>query len=399
MAADNAMPLDGVTVVDIGTLFAGPMIATHMADFGADAIKVEHPRGDSLRSFAPQKNGVSLWWKLTGRNKKSITCNLSAPEGQEILKKLVTDADVLIENFRPGTLEKWGLSWEVLHRLNPKLILVRCSGFGQEGPYARRPGFGTLAEAMSGYSHITGEAEGPPTLPGFALADGVSAMCGTYAVMMALYHRDMHDAPGQMIDLAIYEPITTLLGPQSLMYDQLGTIQGRTGNTLPFVAPRNTYRCKDGRYVVLSASAHSIYKRTMAAIGREDLGEDPRMQTQEGRVAHMAELDEAIQAWIGEHTQEETIARFHKFEGALGPIYDIEQLLNDPHVRQRGTFVEVEDEELGTFRIQAPNPILKDTPGRIRWPGPPKGKHTEEILGRLGYGGEDISRLRVSGIV
>ena len=391
--------LEGITVIDIATLFAGPWIATYMADFGAEVIKVEHPRGDSLRGFAPKKDGVSLWWKLTGRNKKSITCDLSKPEGQEILKKLVEGADVLVENFRPGTLERWNLSWETLHALNPKLILARTSGFGQEGPYSKRPGFGTLAEAMSGFAHITGSPDGPPTLPAFALADGISAMCGTYAVMMALYHRDVHDAPGQEIDIAIYEPLTTILGPQSLMYDQLGTIQTRTGNAIPFVAPRNTYRCKDGRFVVLSASAESIFRRIMSAIGRDDLAEDPRMQTQEGRVAHMAELDEALQGWIGAHTLEETVRHFQEFDGALGPINDIEQLLSDPHVMHRGTFTEVEDEELGTLRLQDAIPRLKDTPGSVRWPGPPLGKHTEEVLGGLGYSGEDLARLREDGII
>ncbi len=392
-------PLEGVTVVDIGTLFAAPWIATFMADFGADVIKVEHPRGDSLRNFAPQKNGISLWWKFTGRNKKSVTCDLSSPEGQEILKKLCGSADVLVENFRPGTLERWGLSWEALHALNPKLILMRVSGFGQEGPYAKRPGFGTLAEAMSGFAHITGSPDGPPTLPAFALADGISAMCGTYAVMMALYHRDVHGAPGQVIDNAIYEPITTILGPQSLMYDQLGTIQGRTGNAIPFVAPRNTYRCKDSRYVVLSASAESIFRRIMQAVDRPDLADDPRMQTQEGRVAHMAELDQAIQDWIGNHTLEETVRHFQEFEGALGPIYDIEQLLSDPHVRHRETFTQVEDEELGPLRMQNVIPRMKDTPGRIRWAGPPKGKHTDEVLGGIGYAPEEIARLREKGII
>ena len=213
MNEHKKMPLEGVRVIDIGTLFAGPWIATYMADFGADVIKVEHPRGDSLRNFASQKDGVSLWWKLASRNKKSITCNISSPEGQEIVRKLCENADVLVENFRPGTMERWGFSWESLHALNPKLILARTSGFGQKGPYAQRPGFGTLAEAMSGFAHITGFPDGPPTLPPFALADGISALCGTYAVMMALYHRDVHDAPGQEIDIAIYEPITTVLGP------------------------------------------------------------------------------------------------------------------------------------------------------------------------------------------
>ena len=399
MNETKKMPLEGVRVIDIGTLFAGPWIATYMADFGADVIKIEHPRGDSLRNFASQKDGVSLWWKLASRNKKSITCNISSPEGQEILRKLCENADVLVENFRPGTMERWGFSWESLHALNPKLILARTSGFGQKGPYAQRPGFGTLAEAMSGFAHITGFPDGPPTLPPFALADGISALCGTYAVMMALYHRDVHDAPGQEIDIAIYEPITMVLGPQPLEYDQLGYVQMRTGNAIPFAAPRNAYRCKDGRYVVISASAENIFKRVMRAVGREDLGDDPRMVTQAGRVENMAELDGAIQAWIGEHTLEETIAHFEKHECALGPIYDVAQFMADPQVQARETITTVEDEELGPIKMQNVIPRLNGSPGTIRWAGPPMGKHTDEVLEGIGYDDSAISALRDKGII
>ena len=399
MNETKKMPLEGVRVIDIGTLFAGPWIATYMADFGADVIKIEHPRGDSLRNFASQKDGVSLWWKLASRNKKSITCNISSPEGQEILRKLCENADVLVENFRPGTMERWGFSWESLHALNPKLILARTSGFGQKGPYAQRPGFGTLAEAMSGFAHITGFPDGPPTLPPFALADGISALCGTYAVMMALYHRDVHDAPGQEIDIAIYEPITMVLGPQPLEYDQLGYVQMRTGNAIPFAAPRNAYRCKDERYVVISASAENIFKRVMRAVGREDLGDDPRMVTQAGRVENMAELDGAIQAWIGEHTLEETIAHFEKHECALGPIYDVAQFMADPQVQARETITTVEDEELGPIKMQNVIPRLNGSPGTIRWAGPPMGKHTDEVLEGIGYDDSAISALRDKGII
>lgn len=399
MNEHKKMPLEGVRVIDIGTLFAGPWIATYMADFGAEVIKIEHPRGDSLRNFASQKDGVSLWWKLASRNKKSITCNISSPEGQEILRKLCESADVLVENFRPGTMERWGFSWESLHALNPRLILARTSGFGQKGPYAQRPGFGTVAEAMSGFAHITGFPDGPPTLPPFALADGISALCGTYAVMMALYHRDVHDAPGQEIDIAIYEPITMVLGPQPLEYDQLGYVQMRTGNAIPFAAPRNAYRCRDGRYVVISASAENIFKRVMRAVGREDLGDDPRMVTQAGRVANMAELDDAIQLWIGEHTLDETIAHFEEHECALGPIYDVAQFMTDPHVQARETITTVEDEELGPIRMQNVIPRLNGSPGAIRWAGPPMGKHTDEVLEGIGYDASTISALRDKGVI
>ncbi len=393
MSPEKTFPLQDVKVIDIGTLFAGPWIATYMADFGADVVKIEHPKGDSLRNFASKKDGVSLWWKFAGRNKKSVTCNISKKEGQEILKKLCKNADVLIENFRPGTLEKWNLSFKVLHEINPKLILARTSGFGQKGKYAHRPGFGTIAEAMSGFAHITGHPESTPTLPSIPLADGISALCGTYAVMMALYHRDVHNASGQEIDISIYEPITHLLGPQSLEYDQLGKIQGRTGNTIPFSAPRNTYQCKDGRYVAISCSTDNIFKRTMDAVGRKDLAEDKRMSTQEGRVQNMKELDRAIQEWIQQHTLEETVKHFSDYESALAPVNDIAQLMSDPHVIERGTFAEVDDEELGKIKMPNVIPELSKTPGEIRWAGAPKGKHTEEILLKLGYSKIDLRKF------
>ena len=399
MSSEKPFPLQGIKVIDVGTLFAGPWIATYMADFGADVLKIEHPKGDSLRNFASKKNGISLWWKFAGRNKKSVTCNISTKEGQKILKKLCKNSDVLVENFRPGTLEKWNLSFKELHKINPKLILVRTSGFGQKGKYSRRPGFGTLAEAMSGFAHITGNPESTPTLPSIPLADGISALFGTYAVMMALYHRDVHNTLGQEIDISIYEPITHLLGPQSLEYDQLGKIQGRTGNTIPFSAPRNTYKCKDGRYVAISCSTDSIFKRTMEAVGRKDLAEDQKLSTQEGRVHNMKELDEAIQNWIENHTLEETVQHFSEYESALAPVNDIAQLMSDPHVKERGTFAEIDDEELGKIKMPNVIPELSESPGKIRWAGPPKGKHTEEVLLNLGYSKTDLKKFYDSKII
>jgi len=399
MSSEKSFPLQGIKVIDVGTLFAGPWIATYMADFGADVVKIEHPKGDSLRNFASKKNGISLWWKFAGRNKKSVTCNISTKEGQKILKKLCKNSDVLVENFRPGTLEKWNLSFKELHKINPKLILVRTSGFGQKGKYSRRPGFGTLAEAMSGFAHITGSPESTPTLPSIPLADGISALFGTYAVMMALYHRDVHNTLGQEIDISIYEPITHLLGPQSLEYDQLGKIQGRTGNTIPFSAPRNTYKCKDGRYVAISCSTDSIFKRTMEAVGRKDLAEDQKLSTQEGRVHNMKELDEAIQNWIENHTLEETVQHFSEYESALAPVNDIAQLMSDPHVKERGTFAEIDDEELGKIKMPNVIPELSESPGKIRWAGPPKGKHTEEVLLNLGYSKTDLKKFYDSNII
>jgi formyl-CoA transferase len=238
----TAGPLSGLRVIDAGVLFAGPVIGTLLADFGADVIKVEHPRGDSLRTLGWQKNGVSLWWAFVSRNKRFVSINLSTSEGAALLKELVATADVLIESFRPGTFERWGLGPDVLHAINPRLVMVRTSGFGQTGPYSPRPGFGTVAESISGYAHINGQPDGPPTLPPFALGDGIASLFGTFATMFALYHRDTHAAPGQVIDLAIYEPLFWILGPQALVYDQLGIIAGRTGSRTEWTAPRNAYR-------------------------------------------------------------------------------------------------------------------------------------------------------------
>lgn len=393
------LPLSHLKVVDIATLFAGPFIATYLGDYGAEVVKVEHPRGDPLRTFANQKDGVSLWWKFISRNKKNVTLNLSAPRGQEILKEILRDADVLVENFRPGTLDRWDLGWETLHRLNPRLVVARTTGFGQEGPYARRPGFGTLAEAMSGFAHITGFPDGPPTLPPFALADGISALAGTFAVLIALYHRDARGGRGQEIDVAIYEPIMTVLGPQPTVYDQLGVVQGRTGNRVPFSSPRNAYRCKDGRWVAISASAPTIFPRIMRAVGRPELADDPRMGDHAGRVEHADELDAAIGGWIAAHTLEETVAHFAQFEGALAPVYDVAQVLEDPHFRFRGSIVTVEDEELGPIRMQNVFPRLLGTPGRIRWSGQPKGKFNAEVFGKLGLGPEELRELREEGVI
>ena len=385
MAADNAMPLDGVTVVDIGTLFAGPMIATHMADFGAEAIKVEHPRGDSLRSFAPQKDGISLWWKLTGRNKKSITCNLSAPEGQEILKKLVVDADVLIENFRPGTLEKWELSWEVLHRLNPKLILVRCSGFGQEGPYAGRPGFGTLAEAMSGYSHITGEAEGPPTLPGFALADGVSAMCGTYAVMMALYHRD-ESGQGQEVDASLlggnmYSQSLDMQAYLAIRDDRFLEPIGRLDASNPMSGPM--YPCSDGRWVTLAMPDTDKYWPAFAEITELDV-DDPRFDThekrcEENRLEMLALLEEIFHAKPGSHWKSE-------LDRKQLPADVIERYAypaSDTAAEANRYIVNVDHPVAGSVKSLGFPVHMAAHPAEIRRRAPAPGEHTEEILGEL----------------
>ena len=317
----SSLPLEGLKVVDIAVLFAAPTISQNMGDFGAEVIKVEHPKlGDSLRTLGAAKDGVPLWWKITNRNKKCVTLDLHQPEGQELLKQLIAEADVLTENFRPGTLERWGLGWETLHAINPRLIMVRVSGFGQTGPYKDRPGFGTLAEAMSGFAHMTGQPDGPPTLPGFGLADSMAGQFGTWAVMFALYERDHKSKKGQMLDLSVLEPLFTATGDQVLAYDQLGTIQQRTGNRVPSIgAPRNTYQSKDRKWLALSANAPALAKRVFAAIGQPELIDDPRFRDNRARIKNIDEVDAIVGGWIGEHSAEEVLQRFDEFDCACAP--------------------------------------------------------------------------------
>jgi crotonobetainyl-CoA:carnitine CoA-transferase CaiB-like acyl-CoA transferase len=393
-------PLVGLRVIDAGVLFAGPVIGTLLADFGADVIKVEHPRGDALRTLGWQKNGVSLWWAFVSRNKRLVSLNLGKPEGAQLLRELVADADILIESFRPGTFERWGLGPDVLHAVNPRLVIVRTSGFGQTGPYSPRPGFGTVAESISGYAHINGQPDGPPTLPPFALGDGVASLFGTFAAMFALYHRDRHNAPGQVIDLAIYEPLFWILGPQALVYDQLGIVQGRTGSSTEWTAPRNAYRASDGRWLGMSASSQSIAERVMKLVGHPEVADEPWFANHVGRVEHQKELDVLIGGWIAEHTAAEVMAAFEASEAVIGPIYSIEDIFNDPQYLARETITTVEDETLGTVRIQNAIPRLSATPGSVRHLGGLLGQDNNQILGReLGHTPAELERWQAEGVI
>lgn len=394
------LPLEGVKVVDSATLFAGPVIACLLGDYGADVAKVEHPSGDSLRTLGWHKDGVSLWWALVGRNKRCVTLKLSDPRGQKLMKELLSDADVYIENFRPGTLERWNLGPDVLHELNPGLVIVRTTGFGQTGPYSKLPGFGTLAESISGYAHINGWPDGPPTLPPFALADSIAALTGTFATMMALWWRDHNGGRGQVIDLSIFEPMFWVLGPQALLYDQLGVVQQRTGNRAPFTAPRNAYRAKDGRWLGLSGSAQSIAERVMRIVGREDIIDEPWFADHTGRVEHTDLLDEVIQDWIGRHTTEEVLAVFAEHEGAIAPIYSIEDIFRDAHYAARETITTVEHPKLGPLRMQNVIPRLTLTPGRIKHPGAELGEHNHEIfVDELGVSEAELAELAADGVI
>ncbi|MFF7200993.1 CaiB/BaiF CoA transferase family protein [Streptomyces sp. NPDC008141] len=395
--APSPMPLQGLRVLDLATLFAGPLAATMLGDFGAEVIKVEHPtRPDPSRGHGAARNGVGLWWKLLGRNKRTITLDLSTSGGRETLLRLAATADVIVENFRPGTLEKWQLGWEELSAVNPRLVLTRVTGFGQFGPYSHRPGFGTLAEAMSGFASITGEADGPPTLPPFGLADSIAALATSYAVMTALTARQT-TGRGQVVDMAIIEPILTVLGPQPLWYDQVGYVQTRTGNRSGNNAPRNTYRTADGHWVAVSTSAQSIAERVMTLVGRPDLIDEPWFTTGSGRAEHADILDDAVGGWIAERSRTETMEAFEKAEAAIAPIYDIRDVMEDPQYQALDSITEVPDPELGPLRMQNVLFRLSETPGSIRWAGRPHGADTDAVLTELGLTGADISALRTQG--
>ncbi|SEC58107.1 CaiB/BaiF CoA-transferase family protein [Streptomyces sp. 2314.4] len=392
-------PLTGLRVLDLATLFAGPLAATLLGDFGAEVIKVEHPhRPDPSRGHGPAKDGIGLWWKLLGRNKKAMTLDLSHPGGRDVLLRLAAGADAVIENFRPGTLERWGLGWDELSAVNPRLVLARVTGFGQFGPYARRPGFGTLAEAMSGFAAMTGEPDGPPTLPPFGLADAIAALGTSYAVMAALHARTA-SGRGQVIDMALIEPMLTVLGPQPLWYDQLGHVQPRTGNRSANVAPRNTYRTADGSWVAVSTSAESVAERVMRLVGRPEVIGEPWFATGAGRAEHADELDAPVADWIARHDRAEVMAAFEKAEAAVAPIYDIREVMTDPQYQALGSITEVPDDELGTVRMQNVLFRLSETPGAIRWAGRPHGADTDEVLASLGLTGPEIEGLRAAGAV
>jgi crotonobetainyl-CoA:carnitine CoA-transferase CaiB-like acyl-CoA transferase len=390
--------LSGLRVLDISTLFAGPLAATLLGDFGAEVIKVEHPRGDPVRGHGASKDGVGLWWKVIGRNKKSVTLYLGTPEGQEIFRRMVAEADVVIENFRPGTLERWGLGYDELSRINPGLVLARVTGFGQFGPYAQRPGFGTLAEAMSGFAAITGEPDGPPTLPPFGLADGIAALTTAFAVMTALRARE-NSGRGQVVDLAIIEPILTVLGPQPTVYDQLGEVQPRRGNRSSNNAPRNTYRTRDGRWVAISTSAQSVAERVMRLVGRPEFLEEPWFASGAERAKHADELDEVVGEWIAQRDRADVVAAFEEAQAAVAPIYDVKDVLADPQYAALGSILTVDDDELGPLRMQNVLFRLSGTPGHIGSAGPRLGQHTGEVLSRHGVADDELERLRERGVV
>jgi formyl-CoA transferase len=386
--------LAGVRIADLSRLFAGNLLTQILGDFGAEVIKVEPPEGDTLRAW--KTKGVAADWKIYARNKKSLCVDFRNPGTRGVLEKLAQSSAMLIESFRPGTLEAMDLAPEKLLALNPKLVIVRISGWGQSGPYQRRPGFGTLIEGLSGFAALNGFADREPCLPPMYLADAVAGAFGASAAMVALREAEKKNGRGQVIDLPLLDPLFTVLGPQAANYRLTGKVKPRSGSRSNNTAPRNAYRCKDGKYVGLSASIQKMAERTFRAIGRPELIDDPRYQTNADRVKHAAELDAVIGAFVAEKTQAENVAFFEKAEVTIGPIYDITQILEDPHVIERELLADYPDPDMEWFPMHPVVPRLSGTPGTIRTPAPRLGEHNEEVLSGLGFDYKDLLKKGIA---
>ncbi|MGF6740718.1 CaiB/BaiF CoA transferase family protein [Paraburkholderia atlantica] len=393
-------PLQGIRVVEIGTLIAAPFAARLMAEFGADVIKIEAPEtGDPLRKWRKLHEGTSLWWYLQSRNKKSVCVNLKSADGVEVVKRLAADADVVIENLRPGALEKLGLGWDVLHALNPKLTMVRISGYGQSGPYRDRPGFGAIGEAMGGIRYTTGEVDGAPARVGVSLGDSLASLHGVIGALMSLLRVKTGQGEGQVVDVSLVESVFNLMESLVPEYDLLGHVRERSGGALPGIAPSNTYRTEDDGYVVIAGNSDPIFKRLMHLIGRPDLADDPALAHNDGRVKQVAMLDQAITEWTSHHATEDVLAALERVEVPAGRIYSVADIVADPHYQARDMLLQAQLPGGASVKMPGIVPKLSDTPGEVRWQGPTLGEHTGSVLSELGFASEDIERLRREGAV
>ena len=395
-----AGPLHGIKVIEIGTLIAAPFAARLMAEFGAEVIKIEAPgEGDPIRKWRKLHKGTSLWWYLQSRNKKSISINLKAPEGIALVKQLCADADVLIENMKPGALEKLGLGWDVLHALNPKLTMVRISGYGQTGPYKERPGFGAIGEAMGGIRYTTGEAGGVPARVGVSLGDSLASLHAVMGALMSVLRVKMGNGDGQVVDVSLVESVFNLMESLVPEYDLLGHVRERSGGALPGIAPSNTYPTRDGSYVVIAGNSNPIYKRLMHAIGRADMAEDPQFAQNDGRAAQEKLIDAAIAGWTSAHTIDEVLEVLERAEVPAGRIYSVKDIVADPHYQARGMLLDTELPDGVHVKMPGIVPKLSETPGEVRWQGPTLGEHTDSILSALGIAAAEIAAMRQRGVV
>lgn len=395
-------PLQGLRVVEMGQLLAGPFVGSRCADFGAEVIKVEAPgSGDPIRSWGRlQHEGKTLWWPIMARNKKSVSINLRAAEGQELARSLIAQADVLIENFKPGTLERWGMSPEQLHALNPGLVIVRVSGFGQTGPYAARPGFASVGEAMSGLRYINGYPDMPPPRYGISLGDTLTALFAFEGMMMALYHRDRNGGRGQVVDAAITESCFAMLESTVTEYSKAGEVRQPSGTGLAKIAPSNIYPARDGTYVVIAANVDAMFRRLTQAMGQPHLADDPRFVTHIARGENAELLDSMIATWSASLDVADLTARLEQFGVVFGPINSIAEVIQDPHFRERGMVRDHHDDDFGTITVPGVFPVLSETPGDIAWLGPQQvGAHNAEIYARIGLGEETIEDLKARGVI
>ena len=392
-------PLAGIRVLELGSLIAGPFCAKTLGDFGAEVIKIEPPgEGDALRKWRRLRNGTSLWWHVQSRNKKSVTCDLRQPAGQEIVRRLARRVHIMIENFRPGALERWNLGWEALAAENPQLILVRISGYGQSGPYRERPGFAAIAEAVGGMRYVIGFPDRPPARPNLSLGDTIAALHGVIGALLAL-HAVKAGAGGQVIDVALYESVFNCMESLLPEYDAQGYIRERSGSALPGIAPSNLYPCADGSFVLIAGNADSLYRRLMSAIGRVDLRDDPALARNDGRAAQMQRIDDAIAQWTRGRTQSEVLAAMEAAEVPAGRIYTAADIAADPHYLARGMLERIRAADGEPLTVPGIIPKLSRTPGAIRTPAPSLGEHTDEVLREIGYSDTDIARLRQANIL
>lgn len=393
-------PLEGVRVLELGQLIAGPFAGKFFADFGAEVVKIEPPDGgDPLRQWRKLHQGTSLWWYVQARNKKSVTVNLRLAEGQEVVRRLARDADVLIENFRPGTLEKWGLGYERLAAENPGLVMLRLSGFGQDGPMRDQAGFGSIGESMGGLRYVTGFPDRPPVRPNLSIGDAIASLHGVIGALMALHHRNVNGGKGQVVDVALYEAVFNMMESALPEYDMFGVVRERTGSNLTGIVPSNTYLSRDGQHIVIGANGDSIFKRLMNLIGRGDLAQDPGLADNAGRATRADELDRVIGEWTARHSAEDCIRMLNDAQVPNGKIYSIADIVRDPQYLARAMIREVALPDGGRLRIPGVVPKLADTPGDIEWVGPRLGEHTAEVLGRVGYSPEDLAGLRSRGVI
>ena len=400
MSEKRALPLEGIRVIELGTLIAGPFCARLLAEFGAEVIKIEPPGvGDPLRKWRKLHQGTSLWWYAQGRNKKSVTLDLRKPEGQEIVRKLAARADIVVENFRPGAMEKWGLGWSDLSRINPRLVMVRLSGFGQTGPYRDRPGFGAIGESMGGMRYVTGFPDRAPVRVGVSIGDSIAALHGVIGALMALHHRNVNGGRGQFVDVALYEAVFNMMESVLPEYDLFGFVRERSGASLPGIVPSNTYVTQDAKYVVIGANADSIFKRMMNAIGRSDLANDPSLAHNDGRVARTEEIEKVIGDWVSAHTLDHVLAVLEKADVPSGKIYDIADIVNDAHYAARAMIGSHALPDGRSVKLPGIVPKLSETPGETKWIGPGLGAHTDDVLSELGYDGAQIGDLRSRGVI